>query len=156
MEKFAPSYVGKGGFAQAMRLGGFLGLCGGFLYFYQRSTRTFPLDKELAPLGKRYFADIPFCAVRFYGFTENTREVEMDMREMVDKVKRGESLYGESRLTPYMQGVAARQSRYSVMFTAMIPWFNFVNHPQHGVDTAKYYQQAERELEAGRLGKSQS
>lgn len=37
MEKFAPSYVGKGGFAQAMRLGGFLGLAGGFIYFYQRS-----------------------------------------------------------------------------------------------------------------------
>lgn len=37
MERFAPSYVGKGGFAQAMRLGGFLGLAGGFLYFYQRS-----------------------------------------------------------------------------------------------------------------------
>jgi len=43
MEKFAPSYVGRGGFAQAMRLGGFLGLCGGFLYFYQRSTRAFHL-----------------------------------------------------------------------------------------------------------------
>ena len=95
-------------------------------------------------------------AVRFYGFTENAREVEMDMREMVDRVKRGESLYGESRLTPYMQGVAARQSRYSAMFMAVVPWFNFVNHPQHGVDTAKYYQQAERELEAERLGKAKS
>jgi hypothetical protein len=27
---------------------------------------------------------------------------------------------------------------------------------QHGVDTAKYYQQAERELEAERLGKTES
>jgi len=35
----------------------------------------------------------------------------------------------------------------------VIPWFNFVNHNQHGVDTAKYYQQAERELEAERVGK---
>jgi len=78
------------------------------------------------------------------------------MREMVGKVKRGEPLYGESRLTPYMQGVAARQSRYSAMFMSMIPWFNFVNHSQHGVDTAKYYQQAERELEEERVGKSQS
>lgn len=40
MERFAPSQVGKGGFAQAMRLGGFLGVAGGFLYFYQRSIRT--------------------------------------------------------------------------------------------------------------------
>ncbi|EFX05146.1 NADH-ubiquinone oxidoreductase [Grosmannia clavigera kw1407] len=122
MERLAPSYVGKGGFAQAMRLGGFLGLAGGFLYFYQRSC------------------------LRFYGMSENAREVEMDMNEMVAKVKAGETLYGESRLTPHMQGVAARQSRYSALFFQVVPWFNFVNHGQHGVDTAKYYQQAEREL----------
>ncbi|KAL2269334.1 hypothetical protein VTJ83DRAFT_1518 [Remersonia thermophila] len=129
MEKFSPSQVGRGGFAQAMRLAGFIGAAGGFLYFYQRSI------------------------LRFYGMTENAREVEMDMREMVDKVKRGEPLYGESRLTPAMQGVAARQSRYSALFFSVLPWFNFVNHNQHGVDTAKYYQQAERELEAERLAR---
>jgi hypothetical protein len=88
--------------------------------------------------------------------SENAREMEMDMREMVSKVKAGEPLYGESKLTPHMQGVATRQSRYSAMFTAVLPWFNFVNHNQHGVDTAKYYRQAERELEAERAGKSTS
>merc|ERR1712169_59058 len=49
-------------------------------------------------------------------------------------------LYGESQLSPHMQGVAARQSRYSALFMGVVPWFNFVNHSQHGVDTAKYYQ----------------
>lgn len=93
-------------------------------------------------------------SVRFYGMTENAREVKMDMDEMVSKVKAGEPLYGESRLTPHMQGVAARQSRYSALFTAVVPWFNFVNHNQHGVDTAKYYRQAEVELEAERQGKT--
>ncbi len=88
--------------------------------------------------------------------SENRREVEMDMREMVDKVKAGEPLYGVSRLTPEMQGVAARQSRYSALFMAVIPWFNFVNHSQHGVDTAKYYHQAERELDAERAAKGSS
>lgn len=92
--------------------------------------------------------------MRFYGMSENAREVKMDMDEMVAKVKAGEPLYGESRLTPHMQGVAARQSRYSALFTAVIPWFNFVNHSQHGVDTAKYYRQAEIELEAERQGKT--
>ncbi|KAI6089176.1 NADH-ubiquinone oxidoreductase 21 kDa subunit [Hypoxylon rubiginosum] len=130
MEKFAPSQVGRGGFARALRLAGAIGMAGGFLYFYQRS------------------------ALRFYGMSENAREVEMDMQEMVTKVKTGEPLYGESKLTPHMQGVAARQSRYSALFTAVIPWFNFVNHNQHGVDTAKYYRRAEQELEAERLGKS--
>lgn len=54
----------------------------------------------------------------------------MDMREMVDKVKRGEPLYGASTLTPYMQGVAARNSRYSQIMFHVMPWFNFVNHNQ--------------------------
>ncbi|KFZ13561.1 hypothetical protein V501_03641 [Pseudogymnoascus sp. VKM F-4519 (FW-2642)] len=129
-EKIAPSYVGKGGFAPIMRLAGFVGLTAGFLTMYQRSI------------------------LRFYGFSENSREVERDMKEMVSKVKKGESLYGESSLTPYMQGVASRNSRYSGVFLHVMPWFNFVNHNQHGVDTAKYYQQAERELEAERLGKA--
>ncbi|KAL5614204.1 hypothetical protein BROUX41_000043 [Berkeleyomyces rouxiae] len=130
MEKFAPSHVGKGGFAPALRLASAVGVTGGFLYFYQRS------------------------ALRFYGATENAREVELDMREMVGKVKAGQPLYGESQLTPHMQGVAARQSRYSALFMGVMPWFNFVNHNQHGVDTAKYYRQAEQELEQERTSKT--
>ncbi|KAK4985363.1 hypothetical protein LTR66_008201 [Elasticomyces elasticus] len=123
-ERISPSHVGRGGFASVMRLSGALSVTAGFLFMYQRSIQ------------------------RFYGLTENRREIEMDMREMVSKVKKGESLYGESRLTEYMQGVASRNSRYSGMFLHVMPWFNFVNHKQHGVNTAKYYQQAERELEA--------
>lgn len=52
------------------------------------------------------------------------------MREMVDKVKKGEPLYGVSELSPYVQGVAARNSRYSSLFLHVMPWFNFVNHNQ--------------------------
>jgi hypothetical protein len=87
---------------------------------------------------------------RFYGARENRREIEMDMREMVDKAKRGVPLYGESSLTEYMQGVAHRNSRYSATFAHVMAWPNFVNHPYHGVDTAKYYRQAELELEEER------
>lgn len=54
----------------------------------------------------------------------------MDMREMVDKVKRNEPLYGKSTLTPYMQGVASRNSRYAGVWLHVLPWFNFVNHEQ--------------------------
>lgn len=86
--------------------------------------------------------------VRFYGWTENAREVELDMKEMVSKVKKGEPLYGTSSTSPYIQGVASRNSRYAGVWYHVLPWFNFVNHNQHGVDTAKYYQQAEIELEA--------
>ncbi len=41
LEKFSPSQVGKGGFPKIMRLAGAIGLTGGFLLFYQRSSRTF-------------------------------------------------------------------------------------------------------------------
>ena len=67
---------------------------------------------------------------RFYGFTENSREVDMDMREMVNKVKNGEPLYGPSKLSSYIQGVAARNSRYSELFIHVLPWINVVNHEQ--------------------------
>ncbi|KAJ5201598.1 uncharacterized protein N7498_006261 [Penicillium cinerascens] len=127
MERVSPSHVGRGGFSPVMRLATAIGLIGGLHVFYQRSCQ------------------------RFYGFTENTREVEMDMREMVDKVKKGQPLYGASKVSDYIQGVAARNSRYSELFIHVLPWFNIVNHDQHGVDTAKYYQQAERELEAERV-----
>jgi hypothetical protein len=53
----------------------------------------------------------------------------MDMREMVDKVKRGEPLYGVSRLSPYMQSVAYGNSRYVSFLLHVLPWANFVNHP---------------------------
>ncbi|KAJ5895475.1 hypothetical protein N7495_007166 [Penicillium taxi] len=126
MERVSPSHVGRGGFSPVMRLATAVGLIGGLHVFYQRSCQ------------------------RFYGFTENAREVELDTREMVDKVKSGQPLYGPSGVSSYIQGVAARNSRYSELFIHIIPWFNVVNHDQHGVDTAKYYQQAERELEAER------
>ena len=149
-ERIAPSHVGKGGFAPIMRLTGVIGLGAGFLMFYQRSIRSLPhvLSCRTSP------TDCYCPLVRFYGWTENKREVDLDMKEMVDKVKKREPLYGVSSITPYMQGMASRNSRYTGVWLHVLPWFNFVNHNQHGVDTAKYYQQAERELEAERLGKA--
>lgn len=126
-EKKSPAMLPKGAFAQSMRLAGALGVTAGFLRFYLGSS------------------------LRFWGWTENQREVDMDMKEMVGKVKRKEPLYGESILTPYMQGVAARNSRYSQVFFHVLPWFNFVNHNQHGVDTTKYFLAAEEDLEKERV-----
>lgn len=126
MDISSPSFVSAKSFTSVMRTSVFIGLGGGFLLAYSRSIN------------------------RFYGLSENRREVEKDMREMVDRVKRGEPLYGKSTLTDYMQGVASRQSKYAGVWIHVVPWFNFVNHPHHGVDTAKYYRQAELELEAER------
>ncbi|KAK4547630.1 hypothetical protein LTR36_000587 [Oleoguttula mirabilis] len=129
-ERISPSEVGRAGFSSIMRLSTGLGLISGFYLFYSRSIN------------------------RFYGFSENRREIDLDMREMTDRVKKGEPLYGVSTLTEYMQGAASRQSRYAGTFMHVMPWFNFVNHSQHGVDTAKYYRNAEKELEAERSGVS--
>jgi C-terminal of NADH-ubiquinone oxidoreductase 21 kDa subunit/NADH-ubiquinone oxidoreductase complex I, 21 kDa subunit len=124
MEKASPTYVGRGAFTSVMRLNVAVGIMGGFFMMTSRSTsasqQNLGLDRT-----KRLMQEID----RFYGVTENAREVEMDMREMVDKVKAGKPLYGESQLTEYMQGVAARNSRYTGTMLHLIPMFNWVNHP---------------------------
>ena len=61
----------------------------------------------------------------------------MDMQEMVGKVKKGEPLYGKSDMSPYLQGVAARNSRYSALLAHIIPWANLVNHNQVGKGNSK-------------------
>lgn len=98
--------AGKLNYLRSMRTAGAVGLVAGVIDIYQRSSH------------------------RFLGLTENAREEELDMREMVGKAKRGEPLYGVSKLTPYMQGVAARNSRNAVFFAHVIFWPNFVNHDQ--------------------------
>ena len=125
-ERIAPSHVGKGGFGSIMRLTGLVGLVGGFGYFYGQSIRMVSL-RSVPWVGAKYSG---VWTERFYGFTENKREVDMDMREMVDKVKKGEPLYGHSTLSPHMQGVASRNSRYAGLFIHVVPWANFVNHDQ--------------------------
>jgi hypothetical protein len=139
-ERFAPSFSGRGAFPPVFRLSCAMGLIAGVYLVWERSScrSTHPLPpcrfsvppvKRGEILGRRYLTVVPRI-VRLYGWTENNREVEMDMREMVDKVKKGEPLYGHSGLTPYMQGVAARNSRYSALMAQVLPWANFVNHNQ--------------------------
>lgn len=94
--------------------------------------------------------------VRFQGVKENKREVEKDFREMVDKVKKGEPLYGASEIPEHHQHMAARNSRWSSVLIGVMPWFNFVDHEHHGVDTAKYFVAAEKELEEERLAREGS
>jgi hypothetical protein len=141
-ERFAPSFAGKGAFPPIFRLSLAIGLIGGLGIVYQKSCRKssvrnrhktsqapLAMDVEIVAVDG-IESELMLSTVRFYGWTENSREVDMDMREMVDKVKKGEELYGRSSLTPYMQGVAARNSRYSMMMVHVIPWANFFNHNQ--------------------------
>jgi hypothetical protein len=50
-------------------------------------------------------------SVRFWGWEENAAEVEKDKAEMAQRVAEGKPLYGESQLSPYLQSVAAGNSR---------------------------------------------
>ncbi|KAJ3759755.1 NADH-ubiquinone oxidoreductase complex I, 21 kDa subunit-domain-containing protein [Lentinula raphanica] len=97
-----------------MKVAAFLGFCGGFMLAYQNSS------------------------MRFYGWTENKREEEMDYAELSQRAKEGKSLYGESHQSPWVQGAAHRNSVFSQLKFSAFPMFNFVNHPHHGVDASKY------------------
>ena len=100
--------------ASVMRTSWTLGAVGGLLFAYNRSQK------------------------RFWGWSENAREESMDRAELSAIKAAGKPLYGESELSPYMQGVAARNSTFSGLFMGLFPWFNLVNHNSHGVDTTKY------------------
>ncbi|EIW68295.1 hypothetical protein TREMEDRAFT_74231 [Tremella mesenterica DSM 1558] len=104
----------KFGITPALRLTGFLGFCAGFMLAYQNSSK------------------------RFWGWSENAIEVTKDQKELSTRLSDGKPLYGETDLSDYLQGVAARNSTWSQLKFQAIPWFNTVNHNQHGVDTSKY------------------
>ncbi|KIY46694.1 hypothetical protein FISHEDRAFT_46841 [Fistulina hepatica ATCC 64428] len=98
----------------AYRVAGVLGFVGGFLLAYQRSS------------------------LRFWGWSENQREQEMDMKELRQLAKEGKPLYGTSDQPEWVQSAAHRNSVYSALKFSAIPMFNFVNHPHHGTDASKY------------------
>ncbi|WFD36755.1 hypothetical protein MCUN1_003642 [Malassezia cuniculi] len=93
------------GMTPALRLAAFLGAAGGFLLAYQRTS------------------------LRFWGWTENEREVALASEEVASGNVPG---FGKSQLTDEMQGAAFRNSVNSQLNFGIIPWFNFVNHKYHG------------------------
>ncbi|KTW27049.1 hypothetical protein T552_02541 [Pneumocystis carinii B80] len=113
LEKLYPS-LNKSGLGPALRLSGVLGICGGFLLAYQRSS------------------------LRLWGWTENGREVQMNKEEVERKRAANEPLYGKSEMPEDMQRIAAQNSRYSALKFSAFPWFNFVNHNEHNTDSSKY------------------
>lgn len=57
------------------------------------------------------------------GLKENKREEEMDFKELSARARDGKPLYGEAELTPYLQGVAARNSTFSQFKLQTMPWW---------------------------------
>jgi hypothetical protein len=56
------------------------------------------------------------------GLTENAREAALDAQELGARAKRGEPIYGETDLSDYIQGVAARNSTWSQLKLSAMPW----------------------------------
>lgn len=129
MELFDPTRP-KRGLGSALRLSSFLGLCGGFLFAYQRSS------------------------FRFWGWRENEIEQQAHKAALDAGVKPPGTDPSKSDLSEYMQGVAHRNSAFSQLkfskhhtthstlhtsytdhfcdTTGTLPWFNLVDHPYHG------------------------
>lgn len=89
----------------SLRLGGLLGFFGGFLLAYQRSSGT---SKCIAVICLTLI-----LAVRFWGWSENKREEEMDKEEMNERIKQGLPLYGHSDQPEWVQAAAYRNSGFS-------------------------------------------
>ncbi|WFD48138.1 hypothetical protein GLX27_002806 [Malassezia furfur] len=103
MEQASPTRARRG-LGTSMRFATVLGAIGGFLYAYQRSS------------------------FRLWGWSENEPEQE---RAKADAAAGKVPGMGDSRLSPEMQGVAFRNSVFSQLSLAVLPWFNFVNHKYH-------------------------
>ncbi|WRT68703.1 uncharacterized protein IL334_005683 [Kwoniella shivajii] len=97
-EKVDPTKASKASLRSALRLTGFLGFAAGFMLAYQNSS------------------------LRFWGWKENAYEVEKDQKELSARVSSGQPIYGETELTPYLQGVASRNSTFSQLKLHAFPW----------------------------------
>lgn len=97
MEMFDPTRP-KRGLGSALRLSTFLGLCGGFLFAYQRSS------------------------FRFWGWRENEIEQQAHQAAIDAGVKPPGTDPSKSDLTPYLQGVAHRNSAFSQLKFSKLTW----------------------------------
>ncbi|KAK6461255.1 NADH-ubiquinone oxidoreductase [Scheffersomyces coipomensis] len=101
----------------ALRTATLLGFLGGFYLAYVRSSK------------------------RFLGWTENEREVKKDRYEIKKLLSQEKLPYheNESVLDDRLKDIANRNSQFSFTAFAVLPWFNLVHHPYHGVNVQKYY-----------------
>ncbi|KAG2226312.1 hypothetical protein INT45_005984 [Circinella minor] len=113
LEKFNPVAAGRS-LRIPIRLSVLFGAFGGFLLAYQNSS------------------------LRFWGWKENAIEVTKDFEELSQLAKEGKPLYGETNMPAHVQAASAQNSRFAQLKFSLLPWFNFANHNNHGVDTSKY------------------
>ncbi len=100
-----------------MRTSTLLGFFGGFQLAYCRST------------------------LRFWGWQENSREIEKDRYETKASLAQNINPYNQrSSLPAWLQGISTETTTNSQLNMAMIPLVNVTHHPFHGIDIRKYYE----------------
>ncbi|KAI9504460.1 hypothetical protein GGI25_005289 [Coemansia spiralis] len=68
---------------------------------------------------------------RFFGFSENGREIRMYREEYRRRKAQGIPMDGTSRLPLSIQRISASYTTGAWINFDMLPMFNFVNHPYH-------------------------
>ncbi|KAJ2552558.1 hypothetical protein EV175_003267 [Coemansia sp. RSA 1933] len=108
LDRYQPAGIGKFPLMKAMKIATGIGLAHAFVFMYTKTS------------------------MRFFGFSENAREIRM-YREEYRKLKaQGKSMHGESRLPLSLQRIAAGYTTGAFLNYDVAPIFNFVNHPYHG------------------------
>ncbi|KAJ2650391.1 hypothetical protein IW137_000872 [Coemansia sp. RSA 1287] len=69
---------------------------------------------------------------RFWGTSENAREIKMYREEYRRLKAEGKSMHGTSSLPLSIQRISSEYSTGAFLNFDVAPWFNFVNHPFHG------------------------
>lgn len=117
IEKGDPVYTPhiKNALRTPMRLGGLLGCIGGFLLAYQNSSgASFRINHR--------FSSDSNHTVRFWGWAENEREAERDLKELTQRAKEGKPLYGTSTQPAWVQHAASANSTFSQLkFCTFLP-----------------------------------
>lgn len=76
---------------------------------YQRSSCACAVYSRLSPFTLKF---VPLL-VRFWGWTENKREEEMDLAELSKRASEGKPLYGDSDQPMWVRAAAHSNSAFS-------------------------------------------
>ncbi|KAJ2350616.1 hypothetical protein GGF43_004274 [Coemansia sp. RSA 2618] len=108
MEKYQPMGLGHKALRRTMGFATVIGASMGFLTAYAASS------------------------ARFWGTSENAREIRMYREEYRRLKAQGKPMHGTSSLPLSIQRTSSEYSTGAFMNFDVIPWFNFINHPFHG------------------------
>ncbi|KAJ1964249.1 hypothetical protein GGI12_001546 [Dipsacomyces acuminosporus] len=108
MEKYQPTGNAGKPLVRSMKIAGGFGAMAGFLTMYS------------------------LVSARFWGATENTREIKKYREEYARLKAQGKPIHGVSHMPLRLQRTAAEYSTGAFLNFDVIPWFNFSSHPYHG------------------------